>query len=181
MKQGSYRIRWENITTKNVEEARIDVERKDIYVESDLLSDSIYYRIHFDMDWQLDDFEVMVDGTLMFRFQRKMNGMWVDRNSKKVYEEFKDFQFFNLSFTPMTHIMATKRLNLLVGEAQTVDVALFDIELGKFKPVKQTYTRINDTSFRFHDGISERIITINEEGMIVSEEGRFRMLDWQIW
>lgn len=181
MKQGSYRIRWENIQTRNVEEARIDVERKDIFVESDLLSDSIYYRIHFDVDWGLDDFEVMVDGNLMFRFQRQMNGMWVDRNSKKVYEEFKDFDYFDLSFTPLTHIMATKTLDLAVGEPKTIDVALFDTEAGVFTPVKQTYTRLDDTTFMFHDGKSERKVTINEEGMIIEEEGLFRMLDFQIW
>lgn len=181
MKQGSYRIRWENVVSRNVEEARIDVERRDIFVSSDLLSDSMYYSIHFDVDWRLDDFELTADGEVLFHCQRKMNGMWVDRISKRILEEFKDFEYFDLNITPLTHIMATKRLDLAPGESQTLDVALFDVSAKSYRPVKQTYTRIDEATFLFQDETEERKITVNQEGMITQEEGRFKLLDFQIW
>lgn len=181
MKQGSYRIRWENLISRNVEEARLDVERRDIFVSSDLLSDSMYYTIHFDVDWQLDDFELTVDGERLFHCQRKMNGMWVDRIAKRIIEEFKGFEYFDLNITPLPHIMATKRLELAPGESQTLDVAMFDVAGGSYRAVKQTYTRLDDAGFLFQDETEERTIHVNEEGMITEEEGRFKMLDFQIW
>ena len=67
MKQGSYRGRWENLTTGNIEEARIDVERRDIFVSSDLNGEDSHYVIHFDIDWQLDDFEVRINDQIVFQ------------------------------------------------------------------------------------------------------------------
>lgn len=181
MKQGSYRIRWENVATKNVEEARLDVERRNIFISSDLLSDSIYYRVNFDNDWKVDDFEVTYQDEVIFHCQRKMNGMWVDRLTKRIIDEFKDFEYFDLTITPLTHIMATKRLELAPGESQTLDVALFDVYAGTYRPVQETYTRLDESTFLFQNGETELKIKVNEEGMITEEEGKFKMLDFQIW
>lgn len=181
MKQGSYRIRWENVLTKQVEEVRIDVERRNIYVSGDILSDSAYYRIDFDTEWRVSDFEVTYRDAVVFHCQRKMNGMWVDRLAKRIIEEFENFEYFDLSLTPLTHIMAIKRLDLAPGQSAVIDVALFDVPSGSYRPVQQTYTRIDDNSFLFQFEGAESTISLNSEGMISQESGRFRMLDFQIW
>ena len=181
MKQGSYRVRWENLTTGNIEEARIDVERRDIFVSSDLKGEDSHYVIHFDIDWQLDDFEVRINDQIVFQCQRKMNGMWVDRSSKRIMEEFKDFQYFHLTNTPMTHMMATRTLSLQPGVPNTIDVALFDVVTGKSLPVKHTYTKIDQSTLLFSDESGDRRIMLNQEEVIVEIEGRFKMIDFQIW
>lgn len=181
MNRGSYRIRWESLATRNVEELRLDVERKDIYAESDLLSDSTYYTVHFTHDWQLDDFELHVDNGDLFRIQRQQNGMWVDRTTKKVLEQFFGFEYFDLSITPLTHIMPLKRLNFEIGQPITVDVAYFDVASGSYEPRQHTYTKIDDTTFNLLENGENITLTVNEEGFIIEEQDRFKMLDFQIW
>lgn len=181
MNKGSYRIRWENLATKNVEELRLDVERKDIYAESDLLSESMFYTVHFTNDWKLDDFELHVENGDLFRIQRQQNGMWVDRTTKKVLEQFFGFEYFDLSITPLTHIMPLRRLPFEIGKPLTVDVAYFDIASGSYAPRQHTYTKVDGSTFLLNENGEEITLKVNEEGFIIEEEGRFKMLDFQIW
>jgi len=79
----------------------------------------------------------------------------------------------DLNFSPSTNLLPIRRLNLKVGESAEVNAAWLRFPSFKAEPLKQTYRRIDENTYRYESGGGTfmKDLKVNSVGLVTSYPG----------
>ena len=92
---------------------------------------------------------------------------------------FRGCRDVDISLTPFTNTLPVRRLALPIKETHEITVLYFDILEQQTMPVRQKYTRLSKTQYRFENipNDFEAIITMDENGFVVDYPGLYERTD----
>lgn len=175
-------LHWQGLQNKTTERCIIDSDEEDITVMGIVSNTenpevlSIVYSIVINTNWQ--PVLVSLSGNVGDRemdemYMRTEGNIWV--NKGEVETEFTDCAYVDISLTPFTNTLPINRLQLPEGESEIIRVLYFDVLTGEVKAVEQKYTCIDKHHYKFENVPNdfEAIITVDDEGFVVSYPGLF--------
>jgi hypothetical protein len=135
----------------------------------------IYYFVAFTYDWQIESLSVE---SLISPQRIKLyhdNGQWYDQDDTHL-EAFDGVDFVDISLSPFTNSFPINGLDWNESDNHTMDVIYFDLPKFSIRRVNQTYTKLNDQSYRYQDGEIPSFVAdieVDQEGFVVSYPGLF--------
>ena len=72
----------------------------------------------------------------------------------------------DLGCSPSTNTLPIRRLRLGVGESKTIDAAWVRFPGLEVVKARQTYTRLDDFTYRYASGTFESDLTVDDEGLV---------------
>lgn len=106
--------------------------------------------------------------TRTLALERDAKGNW--RVDGKVVRTLKGCTDVDLGCSPSTNTLPIRRLRLAVGASQTITAAWVRFpELAVVK-AKQTYTRLDDFTYRYASGTFVGELTVDDDGLVASYE-----------
>jgi uncharacterized protein len=103
--------------------------------------------------------------------------MWtVDGRERKDLEAAREV---DIAFSPLSNTLPIRRLELAIGESVDITTAYVAVPDLTVRPDLQRYTRLSDHKYRYEsrDTKFERVITVDEEGLVVTYPGLFARSD----
>lgn len=81
----------------------------------------------------------------------------------------------DLAVSPLTNTLPIRRLDLAIGETVDITTAYVAVPELTVLPDGQRYTRLSDREYRYEsrDSAFERVITVDEQGLVVTYPGLF--------
>lgn len=126
------------------------------------------YLVECDLDWQT--VAATVDGWVgddsVDHEIEIVHGEWYlnDHNISAV----KGCVDIDLNFSPVTNLLPIKRLDLRVGESETVSAAWLRFPSFSLEPLEQVYTRKSDFVYNYRSSTGfEADITVDRSGIVV--------------
>jgi uncharacterized protein len=129
-----------------------------------------------------DEYRVFADGAAMttavhvrdlrgfeqreVRIERSTKGVWtVDGAPAKALKGCTDI---DLGCSPSTNTLPIRRLRLAVGATATIQAALVTFPALEVVKTAQTYTRLDESTYRFVLGDFEADLTVDEDGLVAA-------------
>lgn len=136
------------------------------------------YEIHCDDRWRTHRVQV---NQVLGREPRSLSlsvesrGSW--RENGKEAAGLAECIDVDLGITPATNTLPIRRLQLAVGQKQQVTAAWVRFPELTVQPLRQTYSRLSESSYRYESasGFSAEIV-VDELGLIVSYPGGWERL-----
>lgn len=128
------------------------------------------YLIQCGMDWQTEF--VSVDGwvgdeVVEIEIEVNKGDVWLLNG-----DEITSVQGcidIDLNFSPVTNLLPLRRLDLAVGESQTVRAAWLRFPSFELEALDQIYTRIDETTVRYESGGKFAAeFTVNDAGLVIN-------------
>jgi hypothetical protein len=128
------------------------------------------YFIECGSDWKTVSVSVdgwMGDEAVDIEIDAEEDGSWYLNGSE--ITSVKGCMDIDLSFSPATNLLPLKRLNIGVGESETVRAAWLKFPTFELETLEQRYTRLDETTVRFESGGGEftRDLKTNGDGMVI--------------
>lgn len=128
------------------------------------------YFIECDSDW--GTVSVSVDGwvgdeAVDIEIEAEEDGSWF-LNGREI-AAVSGCVDIDLNFSPATNLLPLKRLDIGIGESETVRSAWLKFPSFELEPLEQSYTRIDETTVRYESGGGKfvRDLKVNEDGIVV--------------
>ena len=85
----------------------------------------------------------------------------------------------DLNFSPVTNLLPIKRSNIAAGRSDDVRAAWLRFPSFKLEPLEQTYTRLDETTYRYESSGGKFVceLKINGAGLVASYPGFFEIED----
>jgi uncharacterized protein len=138
----------------------------------------IHYALRLSELWEVRQF-------LLFRDMEEPDlwlatdvfGKWGEVNGAQ-RDDLTGCQDLDLMCTPFTNTLPIRRLGLAVGESADVTVAWVNPETLGVVPAVQTYTRLDDRTWRYHSASSSYTAEFetDEHGLVVDYPDLFRRI-----
>jgi hypothetical protein len=152
---------------------RTDLASKANSVIIGMHHDNLYrveYLIKTNENWETTFLELKTqvsDKLETLRYESDGKGNWT--NNRKTIYEFSGCIDIDISLTPFTNTLPVNRLKLAINESQEISVLYLDILEQQVKRIRQKYTRLSETEYKFQNVTNdfEAIITIDELGLVV--------------
>ena len=130
---------------------------------------SLDYFIECDAQWRTISTQVsgwVGEKRIDILISVKSDGRWVLNG-----EEHKDVEGcidVDLNFSPSTNLLPIRRLNLEIGQDAEVTAAWLRFPGFKLEPLKQTYRRLDLSTYRYESGGGTfvRDLSVNSEGLV---------------
>lgn len=126
------------------------------------------YHITADLNWETTGVLIKVHDHIEKELQfTKENGNWYDKFGT-IHEIFEPCIDIDISLTPFTNTLAVNRLSLVEGESREITVLYFDLPAMDVKPVKQRYTRLAESLYRYESLWSgfKADLEVDEDGLV---------------
>jgi hypothetical protein len=135
------------------------------------------YKISTDHLWQTISLEIKTqcnDLIQTIKFQSDGKGNW--RTNEQPSTIFEGCIDIDISLSPFTNTLPINRLNLSEGQSETIKVLYIDILNHKLNMVRQVYTKLTKTKYKYQNVPNdfESIITVDEDGLVVSYPQLFK-------
>jgi uncharacterized protein len=82
----------------------------------------------------------------------------------------------DINCTPLTNTLPIRRLDWSGGATQDIDVAYVSVPELDVRKVRQRYTRLSGTRFRYESGSFRRDLSLDESGFVLDYPGLWRRL-----
>lgn len=96
-------------------------------------------------------------------------GRWAEMNGAE-RDDLRGGFDIDLACTPFTASIPITALDLEIGEAASIDIAVIDVETLGVELVARTYARVDDQQWR----IDDVEVFVDGNGLVVDHPGRFR-------
>ena len=170
-------ILWTGIAYHSLEHCVLTHSDESIEVNSVIVGandDKIFridYSIKVNRNWESIFLEVktqLSEKEVSINCHSDGRGNWT-KNGEAV-NEFKDCIDIDISLTPLTNSLPINRLQWALNKPQQINVLFLDILSQEMLVVKQRYTKLSDTEYKFENVPNdfEAIITVDESGMVVN-------------
>ena len=128
------------------------------------------YSIKTNRNWETISLEIktqIADNRKKITFTSEENGNWTKNGAPA--HEFKGCTEVDIPLTPFTNTLPINRLKLPVNESQEIKVIYCDVLNQEIKPVRQKYTRLSETEYKYENVPNdfEAVITVDELGLVV--------------
>ena len=98
--------------------------------------------------------------------ERNAKGAWsVDGKPDRTLKGCADV---DLGFTPSTNTLPIRRLRLAVGGSQTIQAAWLRFPELTVERSAQTYTRLDEFTYRYESGDFSAELTVDDDGLVAS-------------
>jgi hypothetical protein len=130
----------------------------------------VEYVIQTNLLWETIrcDINAQVDNTQKsLRFHSDGQGNWTLNNQST--DRFRGCTDIDISLTPFTNTLPVNRLKLAKNESSQLQVLSIDLLTDEVKPVRQTYTRLSETTYKYENVPNdfEAVLTVDEFGLVV--------------
>lgn len=141
--------------------------------------DKIYkidYGIKTNQDWETLQVNIEsrhTNGSQSMRLQSDGKGNWT--NEGKTVDQFQGCTDIDITLTPLTNTLPIRRLRLTPNQFKEIKVLYFDPLKGEIRPVRQQYTCLSRTKYRYENVPNdfESVIEVDEAGLVVDYPGLF--------
>ena len=172
---------WEALAWKGTESSAIRYEDGHYIVnskiEGSLMERSflIEYKLDVDPRWRIISVEVkwlmVAKKSLYLHVKGKDN--WVDSKSM-VLKKFSGCTDVDISLSAFTNTLPIRRLDFKDGSRQAIKVVYIDLPSGRLKPMRQWYTKLKNSSYRYEDENGyTNVISVDKNGLVVDYPGLF--------
>ncbi|GAB3494145.1 putative glycolipid-binding domain-containing protein [Spirosoma knui] len=138
---------------------------------------SIYHQVQIDTQWRVRELIIKMPdwdeaGIHLFT---DGDGHWQDPLGM-LLPELTGCLDVDITLTPFTNTLPIKRLKLLPGQSQRIDVVYVQLPEGRINRVEQIYTRLNADRYRFQQPALEfsADIQVDPAGFVVDYPDLFR-------
>lgn len=130
----------------------------------------IEYLIKTNENWETVLFEIksqFADKIHCLNFQSDGKGSWTTNG--RPAEEFNGCIDIDISLTPFTNTLPINRLKLSESEQHLINVLYIDVLEQQTKSVKQNYTRLSETEYKYENSPNdfEAVITVDKLGLVI--------------
>lgn len=130
----------------------------------------VEYRIKASPEWETVFFEIRSqhsDQINCYRYESDGKGNWLSEG--KPAPQFEGCMDIDISLSPFTNTLAINRLKLSQNEAREIQVIYLDLLGQQIFPVRQKYTRLSETNYKYENVPNdfEAIITVDEMGLVL--------------
>jgi hypothetical protein len=148
----------------------------ELHVVEEGVPTHLRYEIVCDRAWRTQS--ALVEGTVATRRVRLAiasdgNGHWT--LDGRALPQLEGAQDVDLGFTPMTNTLPIRRLDLAIGERETVRSAWLRFPELRLEPLEQTYAREGERLFRYEADVDGEPFTAQLEtdqyGRVLEYEG----------
>ncbi|RVU01734.1 hypothetical protein EOD41_07175 [Mucilaginibacter limnophilus] len=131
----------------------------------------VNYILHADAKWRTTSFEVsyqLHNNLHKVNYSIDPKGNWTNKGIQ--YPLYCECAAVDISVTPFTNTLAVKSLELKAGESKTITVLYIDVVEHQTSVQTQTYTRLNENTYRFEtaDKSFTADIIFDDEGLVVN-------------
>lgn len=100
--------------------------------------------------------------------ERDAKGNWtVDGSTVRALKGCTDV---DLGCSPSTNTLPIRRLHLAAGKAHTITAAWVRFPELSVVKAKQTYTRLDDVTYRYDSGTFTGVLTVDDDGLVAQYE-----------
>lgn len=175
-------VTWRGLHAESSETFQLDASIAGIRAEGDIAGISpagdpfeINYLIELSPDWKIMHVllrDVQHEGRYLDLTHEE--GQWFDETGQHL-EDFDGLELVDISLTPFTNTLAIERLMHADSlPSQTFDLVYIDGLTFALRRVSQTYTKLNQATYRFDDGEGFTAdLTVDKTGLIVDYPGLF--------
>jgi hypothetical protein len=104
--------------------------------------------------------------TRTITLERSAKGSWtVDGSGAR---ELKGCTDVDLGCSPSTNTLPIRRLRLAIGTSQTIQAAWVRFPELKVVKAAQTYTRLDEFTYRYSSGTFEAELTVDDDGLVAA-------------
>lgn len=131
------------------------------------------YLIECDLEWRT--VSALIDGwldgsSINYPIKASKGNIWRRRGME--ISEVEGCIDIDLNFSPVTNLLPIKRLNLDVGQSETVRAAWLRFPSFALEPLEQVYTRTSEFIYNYRSGTGfETEITVDGFGLPVEYAG----------
>jgi len=165
-----------------MENCLVEIDREGTEVTSTIVGHSsgmIYkvdYRIKTNERWETLLLEITSqhnDRNHLIRLEGDGKGHWTNNGHEA--PELHGCIYVDIPLTPFTNTLPVRRLQLSPGESNEVLVVYCDLLAEKISPVRQKYTCISATQYRYENipNDFDAIIDVDEFGLVVNYPSLF--------
>jgi uncharacterized protein len=176
-------ILWTGIEYHSMENCIVTISDKGSEISSSVVgayANKLYrveYRIGTNQYWETTFFELrsQLDNTVeMINFRNEGTETWYVNG--QLDEKFKGCIDIDISLTPFTNTLPINRLKLSEKEGEQIMVLYVDVLGRKIMPVRQKYTRLSQSSYKYENVPNdfEAVIAVDELGLVVDYPGLFK-------
>jgi hypothetical protein len=179
-------ILWRRIDVPGHETVRVYGDDDGWYLDGSSIflwegeSCRLEYLIECDTDWQTAF--VSIDGwvgdeTIAIEIDVDQGNGWI-MNGEEI-EKVVGCIDIDLNFSPVTNLLPIKRSNIAVDRSVDVRAAWLRFPSFKLEPLEQTYTRLDETTYRYESSGGKFVceLEINGAGLVTSYPGFFEIED----
>jgi uncharacterized protein len=124
------------------------------------------YTVTVDAAWATTDVEVLV--SLAGGEPHELVDLGALWSGKERPPEFEDCVDVDLSFTPSTNTLPIRRLRLGIGGSHTIQAAWVRFPELTVVKAAQTYTRLDEFTYRYASGDFEAELTVDDDSLVAS-------------
>jgi len=179
-------IVWEGLQYDTEEHCNVNFLKNGIVIRSEIEGwagqKAVYaeYILTLDTDWTVRKIEInftIGDQANAYSFVRHASGHWTDAKGK-VYPQFGECRFVDISLTPFTNTLAIKGLAFSEKPVQQADVLYFDVLDNVVRTDAQSYTKLSSSKFKFENAGGNFIadIDVDKDGFVTHYPNLFTML-----
>ncbi len=170
-------IRWHGIDLDTFEHAHIIANGRDTRIRGAIIGPDfgLFYRLKLDENGHTRTVKIeRADGRVLELFADGAGG-WSDDRAEPL-PALRGCIDVDIWPTPMTNSLPIRRMDW--GD-QPIRFAMVWIDATdlSLKRSEQIYTKLDDTHFRYQSADFERIITVDEDGLVIDYPGLFGLAD----
>lgn len=175
-------IIWTGRVYNSLENCLIDVNATGSAISSTIIGNyegkiyKVEYHIITNVNWETVYFEINTqcnNQTQIIRYEGDGSGNW--RKDGNLIEQFNSCIDVDISLTPFTNTLPIRRLKLNQHQSQEIQVIYCDLLAQDIKPVRQKYTCLSETEYRYENipNDFEANIQVDEWGLVVDYPSMF--------
>ncbi len=171
-------IRWHGIQLDTFEHAHIIDNGRDTRIRGTIIGPDfgLFYRLKLDENGHTRTVKIeRADGKALELFADGAGG-WSDDRAEPI-PALRGCIDVDIWPTPMTNSLPVWRTDWVINQPISFAMAWIDATDFSVKRAEQIYTKIDDTHFRYQSADFERIIRIDEDGLVVDYPGLFGLAE----
>jgi hypothetical protein len=179
------KITWRGVADDTVEHCIINYSGEKISIRSQITGIveaekiEVNYNMLLDNRWRVKGFQLdAIVGARRSHYQYITNGVgqWYDKEAK---QQFSGCYDMDITFTPLTNTLPINRLDWANQPSQQIKVLYVDVMEGQIRIDDQTYTKVNDTLFKFQNdgGRFTALIETDKSGLVTNYPELFVRVD----
>jgi uncharacterized protein len=166
-------LSWDGLESNSTETCSVSESEDGFRVESTLHGTfgPCMYTLIADARWQFR-LLVLVLGSRSLRIEFDGTVWTVDGRERQDLEAAREV---DISISPLSNTLPIRRLELAIGESVDITTAYVAVPDLTVVTDPQRYTRLADHEYRYEsrDSNFERVITVDEDGLVVTYPGLF--------
>lgn len=176
---------WEGLSNDTEEHCAVNYLNTGIIVRSEIEGwaegKPVYleYTIRLDKNWHVLGFDVnfhVSDHQHAYSFRKNDGNEWTD-NTGKLYPEFGECRYIDITLTPFTNSLPINSLHLHEGDSAEFDLIYIDIMENQVRADRQKYTKMPRNIYHFEndEGRFAADIEVDDDGFVTDYPGLFKM------